>query len=269
MQYFNLKTLASLTIIFTILFTISCQKSRIEQVQMVRNSVVSFELRWNTDKKKLSSGHFGTGFFVSENLIVTTFHVSKQLEKERAKVSTEFVEIIVEKHSELGEESFAIPVKLEITDEENDLAIFSFKPLEIKKQWENFVVKPLNLAEVLPEIGDEVTLTGFFEPYTYPFSSVGTIAMITENNVSPENGKDKVIFNRAVFLDLTSLPGHSGGPVYSFKDAKVIGISVRVLNPNSDKVRTAISTNSIHLRTLLELLKIKNNKSNQSNVQSN
>jgi V8-like Glu-specific endopeptidase len=274
MQYFSLKASVSLAIIFTILFTSSCQKSRNEQILFVRNSVVSFELRWNTDKKKLSAGHYGTGFFISDNLIITAFHVSKQLEAERAKVSTKFVEIVIEKHSNSSEEFFAVPVKLEITDEENDLAIFSFEPLEIKKQWENFVISPLPLAETVPEIGDEVTLTGFFEPYVYPFSSVGTIAMITENNFSPPNGKDKVVFNKAVFLDLTSLPGHSGGPVYSFKSENVVGISVRVLNPNDDRVRSAIATNSIHLRTLLELLKIRNAEqqnylSNQSNAQSN
>jgi hypothetical protein len=132
----------------------------------------------------------------------------------------------------------------------------------------------LLLAGKLPEIGDEVTLTGFFEPYTYLFSSTGTIAMITENNFSPPNGKDKIVFNHAIFLDLTSLSGHSGGPVYSFKDENVVGISVRILNPNGDRVRSAISTNSIHLRTLLELLKIRNTEqqsplSNQSNAQSN
>jgi V8-like Glu-specific endopeptidase len=191
MRYFNLKTPACLAIIFAVLLTTACQKSRNEQIEFIRNSVVSFELRWNTDKKKLSSGHYGTGFFVSDNLIATAFHVSKQLEEERAKVSTKFVEIIIEKHSNSHEEFFAVPVKLEITDEENDLAIFSFESLEVKKQWGNFVIKPLPLAEKLPEIGDDVTLTGFFEPYTYPFSSTGTIAMITENNFSPPNEKIK------------------------------------------------------------------------------
>jgi hypothetical protein len=129
------------------------------------------------------------------------------------------------------------------------------------------------LANKLPNIADEVTLTGFFEPYTYPFSSTGTIAMITENEFLPPNEKDKLVFNHAIFLDLTSLSGHSGGPVYSFNNENVVGINVRILKPNGDRVRSAISTTSIHLRTLLELLKIRNNKqqnqpSNQSNAQS-
>jgi hypothetical protein len=62
--------------------------------------------------------------------------------------------------------------------------------------------------------------------------------------------------------------------VYSFKSENIVGISVRILNPNGDRVRSAIATNSIHLRNLLNLLKNgnaeqQNQPANQANSQSN
>ncbi len=271
MHYFSLKTSVSLTIIFTILFTTSCQKSRKEQIEYVRNSVVHLEVHSKNGKKLKDSGG-GTGFFISNNLIATAFHVSKAMGKDIEGI--ESLQIVCTKFSYLDNNSFIIPVKLEITDEENDLAIYSFNPIELRQQWESFTVTPLQISDKLPDIGDEVMLVGFFSPYSYPLSSIGTVSMITEDRYTPAYSKDNVIFNNAIFSDLTSLPGHSGGPLYSFETQIAVGINVRILNPNDDSVRNAISTNSTHLIALMSVLKVRqteqqNQPANQANAQSN
>jgi hypothetical protein len=83
MHYFSLRTFISLTTVFTTLFTISCQKSRTEQVEYVRNSVVLIHIRSKIDNNGVKDTSLGTGFFITENLIATAYHLSKDIEEEK------------------------------------------------------------------------------------------------------------------------------------------------------------------------------------------
>jgi S1-C subfamily serine protease len=173
--------------------------------------------------------------------------VTTNLEKERKAISETQIQIVVQKAAPSSDREFTIPVALEATDEENDLAIYSFDPSAIKKQWNDFLVKPLPLEDKLPEIGEDVLLTGYFEKFPQPFSSLGTVSMITGDKfVSGET-----TFNGAIFADLTAIPGHSGAPLFSLKTETVVGVSTRVLTPDKDRARISISTNSSHLKILL------------------
>lgn len=247
--FFSLKIIFLLLAPF-LLLSISCEKqpTKKKRIEMVRNSVVSFTLRFKDGEKveKVNYGK-GTGFFITEKYVATAWHVHRDLIKERTELGEKYVEIVIQKNSFADNSEFMTPVNFVIEDKENDLAIFSFESKDIKKQWNDFEIQPLPLSDRLPDIGDEIVLTGFYNTYTQPFSSIGTVAMINKNVVK----EGDVTLNQAIFSDLTTLSGHSGGPIYSFQMQKVVGVNTRVLNPNNNRVRTSISTNSLHLIKLL------------------
>lgn len=246
----------------TLLFTASCKIpiTRQQQIEAVRNSVVSFTLRFKMDGKKVELINYGTGFFISEKYIGTAWHVSSKLEIERKNISEKQVEIVIQKKAFSSDTEFTVPVNLVAEDKENDLAIFSFESEKIKKQWKDFDIKPLPLADKLPNIGDDVVSTGFSNEFTYPFSSTGTVSMISEDKFKI----DEVIFNQAVFTELTMLSGHSGGPIYSLQDQKVVGVNTRVLTQDNNRVSMGIAANSMHLQRLLEnILANETSKPNQ------
>ena len=262
MKHYFPHKISSLLLALLILLNVSCEKqpTKKSEIEKVRNSVISFTLRFK-DGKKVETVNFGTGFFINEKYVATAWHVSRDLIKERTELGEKYVEIVIQKSSIADNSEFTVPVNFIIEDKENDLAIFGFESEDIKKQWKDFEIRLLPLSNRLPDIGEEIVSTGFFSTYIQPFSSVGTVAMISENEVK---GGD-VTLNQAIFSDLTTLSGHSGGPVYSFQTQNVVGVNNRILNPNNDKVRTAISTNSLHLTKLLnEAIELESKSQNTS-----
>lgn len=221
---------------------------RSEEIRSVRNSVVLISTQLIKDKK-IELVKIGSGFFVSDKYVVTARHVWRDMDDVRTELGgREKADIVITQRALDGSAEFAVPVKYVSVDEENDLAILSFEADEIHKQWQDFKVQPLKLDENLPTIGDEILLTGYFDRFTQPFSSIGTVSMITEDKFKLEN----LSLNRAIVSDLTAIPGHSGGPVYSFQTHKVVGVLSRVLTPNQTISGISISTNSLHVMKLLD-----------------
>ena len=267
MHFKKASKIMSLLFLCGLVLTSSCSRAesnmrRTGEIESVRNSVVAFTLRspGQAEPQKLN---YGAGFFIDDSHVVTALHVARELDKDTKGVGGDLYEIVIGKTAPNEQADFWVTTNLVAKDEENDIAIYKFNPEEIKTQWRDFQIVPLSLADNLPMIGEEVTLTGFYDEYTFPFSSIGTVSMITEDKYKA----DGETFNRAIFSDLTTLPGHSGGPLYSLQTHTVVGVATRVLNPNKNRARVSIATNSTHVKKLLD--KMKRQNAPESNKQPN
>jgi serine protease Do len=151
----------------------------------------------------------GTGFFVGNgNLIATASHV--YLEAGKTIVDGSGGKMYALKSLRSGQK-FAVPVQLAAEDFAHDVALLRFDPSLIKQQVTNFEIKPLELADKRPEMGDSVEFMGYFAGDDFPLLSRTLVAGFTP---SPE----------LLVLDLPANPGQSGSPVLSLETGKVVGV---------------------------------------------
>lgn len=151
----------------------------------------------------------GTGFFVEKNnLIATAAHV--YLEAGKTMVDHSGGQLLTWKNFSDGRK-LIFPIQLVATDYGHDVAILRFDPSLVKQQVPSFEIRPLQVDDHEPELGDSVGFLGFFASDDFPLWSRTVVAGFTP---SP----------RQIVLDLPANPGQSGAPVFSLTSGKVVGI---------------------------------------------
>jgi S1-C subfamily serine protease len=242
------------------LFTSCVSNNRTSQISYVRNSVVLLRLHDINNGKSPNDSPMGTGFFISESQVATAWHLSRDLENQQKERGMKNIEIVMEQKRPEGDVHMTFQIHLQLTDIENDLAIYKFDSTAFKKQWTQFEIIPLPLSENLPEIAEEVVITGYDGSHAYPFSSIGSVSMITETNhetvvENDDKTNRKFLENQMIYSDATMIKGNSGGPLYSLISDKVVGVNIILKKSGGSIIRTSGATNSIHLLRLLELAK--------------
>lgn len=227
----NLWLKVFLPVLFSALLFSCANPTKKERIAELNNSVfcISLLLKGNDFEKRVS---LGTGFLIAENVLASALHVEKKSGEILKYFKSAQSEIIAWKRFQNGE-ILQFPLKLGKSDEANDLALFMFDAKAITANR----IKPLLLADKLPEIGDEVLAIGYYGEYEFPFNSVGTIAMIDANE--------------DVFSDLTLMPGNSGAPVCLLETGEVVGLTVGVLDLGNETVRYGIAKKAAKLKELL------------------
>lgn len=185
---------------------------------------------------KLERRAIGTGFLVSENLIATAFHVKEDLDKQANHSETFPGQIIAWKKFEDGE-ILEIPLKLVAIDQESDLALFSFEAENFKPQFQKRDIKPFQLADRLPDIGEDILSVGYYNLMEFPFNSLGNVSTI-------EKGED-------IYSDVTLMPGNSGSPLVSMKTGEVLGVNIKVMTMGDGTIRLGIAKRISKLSELM------------------
>ncbi len=179
----------------------------------------------------------GTGFLVSENLLATAFHVKTDLEKASQRFAAFTGQIIAWKKFEDGE-MIEIPLKLAAVDESSDLALFSFDGESLKQQATLKEIVPFQLADRLPDLGEDILSVGYYGLMEFPFNSLGNVSTI-------ENSED-------IYSDVTLMPGNSGSPLVSMRTGEVLGVNIKVMTMGDGTIRLGISK---RISKLTELMK--------------
>ena len=179
----------------------------------------------------------GTAFLVSDNLFATALHVKQDLDRQMNQSYRLPEQIMAWKKFEDGE-YFEIPIKFVAADTESDIALFSFQAEGLKEIAQKRGIKPIQLADRLPAIGEDILSIGYYGLIESPFNSLGTVSNI-------EKGED-------IYADMTLMPGNSGGPLISMKTGEVIGINIKVMTIGDGTMRLGISKKISKLRDLIE-----------------
>lgn len=186
---------------------------------------------------KVEHRAIGTGFLVSENLLATAFHVKEDLDKQANRSETFPGQIIAWKRFDDGE-ILEIPLKLAAIDQESDLALFSYEIENFKPQFQKQNIKPFQLADRLPDLGEDILSVGYYGLMEFPFNSLGNVSTI-------EKGED-------IYSDVTLMPGNSGSPLVSMKTGEVLGVNVKVMTMGDGTIRLGIAK---RISKLSELMK--------------
>jgi S1-C subfamily serine protease len=153
----------------------------------------------------------GTGFFVSDGKdgyrVVTVSHV--YFNARLKEIGKHGGRICATKTSGDGK-SFSVPLDILDYDLEHDSAIFKLDPKLIAKAWPDFKIKPLELSDESPEIGNDVFYFGYIGVDEYPVACRGIVA-----------GFDP---NKNILFDVPALGGQSGGPLVSVQTGRVVGV---------------------------------------------
>lgn len=232
----NLCLKVFLLIVFSA-FLFSCVGStKKERIAELNNSVfcISIIVKGKDFEKRVS---VGTGFLVAENILATAFHIEAKSVELPKYFQNATSQIIAWKRFQNGE-ILQFPIKLKNSDEKNDLALYVFDRSAISKKANAMAIKPLRLADKLPEIGEEVVSIGYYGEYEFPFTSTGTISMIDANE--------------DIFSDLTLMPGNSGAPVCMLETGEVVGLTISVLDLGNETVRYGIAKRAAKLKELLQ-----------------
>ncbi|HRH46321.1 MAG TPA: serine protease [Pyrinomonadaceae bacterium] len=185
---------------------------------------------------KLERRAIGTGFLVWENLIATAFHVNKDLDSIISSNSIPNKKIIAWKKFEDGE-ILEIPLKLIASDQNSDLALFSFDTENIQPQFQKRDIKPFQLADRLPDLGEDILSVGYYNLMEFPFNSLGNVSTIE---------KDEDIYS-----DVTLMPGNSGSPLVSMKTGEVLGVNIKVMTMGDGTIRLGIAKRISKLSELM------------------
>lgn len=212
-----------------------------------RRSVVSLTTRFvNTQLPLKPENRNGSGFFVSNELIITAFHVLQSMEQEVAKYPEGKVKIFVEWTSFDGSSSFSFPVERGLTDEGSDLAILKIDPDLIRPFVESGNLAVLELENWSPSIGDEVIMSGYNIEEDRTFTVKGNISLISERDERKRGLPPKTIF-----CDLTSLPANSGAAILSASSGHVVGVYLGALTWGSTATGMAYAANLASLQQLV------------------
>jgi V8-like Glu-specific endopeptidase len=184
----------------------------------IANSVVQIVVKFTDEQSQERVQAVGTGFFVTDRIIATAAHIYWQ--SGQLLVGKRESGVFARKVS--SGKGFLVPIGGGRIDNQHDLTTFEFDPAAIKRQWPEFVIKPLTLTKNDAEMGDRIFLIGFFEQDLNPIVSQGIVA----TSSAPD-----------LYLDLHASPGESGGPVLSVTTGQVIGVQ-------SGIIQTTISGNT-------------------------
>ncbi len=182
----------------------------------------------------------GTAFLVSDKLLATAFHVKQDLDRQAAQSAKFAGHIIAWKKFEDGE-YFEIPIKFVVADPKSDLALFSFDAEGLKPQAKKRNIKPLPLADRLPNFGEDILSVGYYGMMEFPFNSLGNVSNI-------ENNED-------IYADLTLMPGNSGSPLISMKTGEVLGVNIKVMTIGDGTMRLGIAKKISKLNELMKQVK--------------
>lgn len=154
----------------------------------------------------------GTGFFVERNnLVATAAHV--YLEGSRLIIDGGGGRLLLSKSLRSGGRFF-VPFDLVQADFQHDVALLRFDPNAVKQQLPAFEIKPLQLDDNKPSIGDGVAFEGYFAGDDFPLFSRTLVSGFTSSPPIPEQ----------LVLDLPANPGQSGSPLISLESGKVVGV---------------------------------------------
>lgn len=157
----------------------------------------------------------GSGFFVSDNLLVTAGHVywSGGADQNTRRETGWFVQ-------KLGPSNkhFYVPISFLKSDDAHDVAIFSFDPKAIAVQWPEFAIKPLAIDDGEVSLNSPVVLFGYLGVTSTLVAVPGTAAGILSTPIPPQVFVDELVFT------VPTNPGYSGGPIVSVQSRKVVGV---------------------------------------------
>ena len=179
----------------------------------------------------------GTGFLVSENLLATAFHVKEDLNRTAVINDLSKTKTIAWKKFDNGD-YIEIPIKLSAVEQDADMALYSFDTENLQQQSKTREIKPLKIADRLPNIGEDVLTIGYYSTMEFPFNSLGNVSMI-------DNGED-------IYSDMTLLSGNSGSPLVSMKTGEVLGVNIKVMTMGDGTIRLGISKRISKLKPLIE-----------------
>jgi len=212
--------------------------SKKERIAALNDSVfcISVIVKGRDFEKRFS---VGTGFLVGTGLIASAAHVQTKAVELSGKFERNSSQTVAWKKFDTGE-IVQFPIEIAVSDEKSDLMIYRFDHQALQENQKFAHIKPLVLAENLPQIGEEVLSIGYYGAYDFPFNSIGNVSMID---------KDEDIVS-----DLTLMPGNSGAPVCSLETGEVLGVTTEVLDLGNETVRFGIAKRAAKLRELLRKL---------------
>ncbi len=197
-------------------------------------------LRQSTAVVYNSDGSQGSGFFITENLLVTNYHIIRSSVRNSnadlvvgdfAVDGLDFENVMVQLRTLQGEDIGRVLV----IDSQNDLAI-------IQTSKDHY--KPLVLgSDIDISRGKKIFSIGY--PIIRSADPKAMISVIAEGTVGTQMGSE--LFHMTAF----GAPGSSGSPVFSTRDLRVIGIVVGGLSEQL-KDRYAFALPISKLKTFIE-----------------
>lgn len=172
-------------------------------------------------------------------------HVAEGMRSEVAQFPEGAVRIYVERLNGDGSPIFSVFAKIALTDEKNDLAILEVDPNSIEQTVVD-QISILQIADAESEVGDEVAMSGYRGDETRPFTSMGTVALVSDRSEATKSLPEKT-----VFCNLTSLPGNSGAAIVSIRTGKVIGVQLGALNWDQTPSGMSYGANAFSVSTLI------------------
>lgn len=221
-----LRTAAWLLILAVFTLSGGCDR-RSDIIHLGENAAISITCRFVSTGLPISDElRYGTGFFVSDKLVVTAFHVVKSLTRDAENFEDGKVGYFVEKYDSNGKLIYSFRASVLQTSEENDLALLNVESDLPQDQRLAVSVQPLKISDVPIQQGDSVAIIGYFGTEVEPYVSIGTVSLISNF----ENRRDKELPLETIYVNSVSLPGNSGGPIIALDTGKVVGVQLGVMN---------------------------------------
>jgi len=203
---------------------INAQSLGKERVDRLKHSVVQI----------LIGGHpSGTGFFISEDLILTCYHVVSSASTTN-KISIRFAD----------GETIGVPgIATENLKQMTQTVAYDFCLIGINHKPKQKVI-PLKITSFKDiDEGDAVYTCGYPQGIPQQFISSGILSTkyIDKFNKAriPQSKTDTIVPRQSAWLDLTMNRGNSGGPIIKLgktaEEDRVVGIATFILNPFAQK----------------------------------